>query len=410
MMYLSDLFDIILNLLNSFYFLLIVESIFLVLKLYLLIFVSAYGFKSHKITTPWLFLLLVLIGGIFSDAAWIASILHELRLFYVNYKPVLCVIRIAWIWGIIEYQALGLFIESLLQKKYNLGFRQKSFAAFSLILMIIHLYTAVFKYHEVDPRPAFEYVLLKISSIYVFIPLLISLGFALRKLQSANEIPKIIRKQCSVLLKWFIIPHLISDFIQNYPFEIFPSLMANNYAVVSISTIFLTVAFYFAARKMMGLRFLNFHAHILSSTSLNTIQRFKDVLEQLSQVTSVKELSYITQTFFRTSLNLNPNRVTLYIRQKDSAQLFTNSLPDNFYAKTQIEEQVEYYVNAEGKIYDEIRKNWHEQKVLITDETAFNDFYNETEITREHLRFLESIAADIFVPSTRAAIWSAILS
>ncbi|MGB8467613.1 MAG: sigma 54-interacting transcriptional regulator [Candidatus Babeliales bacterium] len=395
MLYLSTFFQQIINQLSSFPFLLTVEIIALTLKCILLAALTIHGLRASKLQRPWFFLLLVLLGAMMSDAGWIASLTHKIFI-GVDYKPVLLVLRLAWAWCVIEYQALSLFIESLIEKKHTVRWYQYIFIIISVGLSLFHIYAAIFHYNDINPRPSIEYLVLKISVMYGFLPVLISLAMGLRAVRN-TQLPKIIRKQFTVLIKWLIAPHLLSEFIQNYPFNIFPSFIASNYAVVSISTILLTLAFYFCAKRMIGLRFLNFQAHVLPTTSFSTIERFKDVLEQLSQVTNVKELNYITQSFFKANFEIANNRVTLYIRQRDS-HYPPVTIPMETAARSVIESRIEFSINAEGKVYEHMRRTLLQEKILITDEIAFNDFYNETELTKTLLHFLDIISADLFLP------------
>ena len=66
--------------------------------------------------------------------------------------------------------------------------------------------------------------------------------------------------------------------------------------------------------------------HVESKERFNFIIDFKDILEQLSYVTSLKELSQLTQTFFERAFEVPLGRVRLYIRQEEAPQDNKNNL------------------------------------------------------------------------------------
>ncbi|MGE0207129.1 MAG: sigma 54-interacting transcriptional regulator, partial [Candidatus Babeliales bacterium] len=164
---------------------------------------------------------------------------------------------------------------------------------------------------------------------------------------------------------------------------------------VTVSTGLLTFAFYFCARKMMGLRFLNFNNHVHSPKTYNFIDDFKDVLEQLGHVSSTKELSHISQAFFKGAFNIQPSRVSLYIRKLQATENDQTSESEQL-PSSSIETVVEAFISRHESC--NIAPFLRQTKILITDEIAFSNFYDETSITKEVLQFLYDINADIFLP------------
>lgn len=212
-----------------------------------------------------------------------------------------------------------------------------------------------------------------------------------------NPLPKILKKQLKILIQAIIAPYIISDFIQLYPFSwsFFPSSLAGNYPVVSIAAILITYGFYYAARKVMGLRFLNFQSHVQAPNSFNFIDNFKDILEQLGHTTSVREIQQISKQFFKDALNIPISRANLYIRKLDE-----NKNADS-YAQTDltaVETIVENFINRHSDSQCAIADYLKRQQIMITDEISFSNFYDETDSRKEILTFLEQINADIFLP------------
>ncbi len=388
------LIDPLYQIVSNFYFLLSVLSVTFLLKTGLLVLAIIHASRSEKIKKPWFFLLLVLIGSMFSDATWIITISKKLFFDYVEYKTMLILfVRLSWAWHIIEYQSLCLFIETLTEKNYIKNYN-KLFVVGSFALTLMHTYFAVFKFYDVHDRPPFEYTLTQISSLYVFVIMMPTLYFAFKNIR-LKKLPKILTKQLKILIQFLICPSLISDFLQMYPFSFYPGYRASNYAAVSISTILLTFAFYFCAKKMIGLRFLNFNNHVQSPDRFNFINDFQIVLEQLSQVTNLKELGHITQAFFKEAFGIQPSRTLLYLRNLET----NKKHEDEIDASNSLGSVVEHFIRRDdNSTADSVSSFLFQTKILIADELAFSNFYDETSLSQEILSFLNLINADIFIP------------
>jgi transcriptional regulator of aromatic amino acid metabolism len=388
-----NLLELLIQALSSYELLLLVATISLFMKAFLLILVTVHGLRSTKIQRPWFFLIPVLVGAMFSDAAWVATVAN--RLFSLdNYFPIIMfLIRLAWIFLIVQYQFMSLFLENLVDKNYTIKLYQKILIVISVLLCLSILYFIIFEFGQPHNRPTIEYTVIKIASIYIFLIIMPTLGRVFKKIKSKN-LPKILKKQLFLLIVYLIGPSIIFDFLQYYPFSFFQGFMTSNYAAVSLSTILLTFAFYFSAKKMMGLRFLNFNTHVQSSTQYNFIDQFKEVLEQLSHVTNTHELGLITQSFFKNSFAIQPSRATLYIRtvKKD------HSHPGEQQRLGPIETIVEHFINQFDVNNTQILEHLRHAKIVITDEIEFNQFYDEDTISKKMLPFLSEINADIFLP------------
>lgn len=375
------------SLFGSFPFLLITTSTAFVLKSCVLTILIIQGWRSSKNHRPLVLLSLVLLGAMISDLAWILKLIQMLFVQDMDYRILKFLIRIAWGFTIVEYQALALFLESLVEKKPFFNLRQKIFIFFSTILCSSFWFIAFtnINYVKTQNHSGLEFILQHIQSVYMFPLIAISLIITILKLRSSS-IPKILKKQTKVFIQVLIAPGVLSDFIQLYPFGFSSTFIANNYAVVSISTISLTCAMYYCSRKIMGLRFLNFKSHVQSPYKYTFIDKFKGVLEQLSHATSVNELGHITQNFFSTGINIPLRRTMLYIRKNDTYKEETTDT---------IERTTENFLNTHSQ---EICSFVNDSKILIYDEIAFSHFYEETEHSQIMLNFLDSIHADVFLP------------
>jgi len=113
------------SILGSFYFILPATSLSFLLKLVILVVLIRKTFTMDTVARPLFFLFAILVGNMFSDLAWILKLSQLLFLPEISYQIVLFIIRVAWIFLLVQFQSISLFIESLVTDQYSLPFRQK---------------------------------------------------------------------------------------------------------------------------------------------------------------------------------------------------------------------------------------------------------------------------------------------
>ena len=379
---------------NNFSFIFIATSLSFFLKAYFLVVLIKQVLKSVIIGKHFYFLLAIIISNMFSDFAWIIKLSKILFLPQLDFQLVLFFVRIAWIFFIIQYQALALFIENLVIQKYKLPLRQKLFSTVSGIFCMLFVIIEIldFNCYEQSQRFYLEPILQDVTILYVLIPLILpSIYIVLKKIRS-DGIPFILKRQLSILVQGLIIPLLVADFIQMFPFKIRSiEALTHNYAAVGFTTILLTLAIYFCARKIFGLRFLNLKDHVQQTMNINFIDDFKGVLERLSSVTNFRELGHITQNFFKETFAIPSSKTHLYLRQNDSTEHKSQSCI--------IEDRTAFLVDTflatQGAIIESVIK---QKKILIYDEIDFTHFYHACTESEAILKFLSTINADIFLP------------
>ena len=378
--------------LGSYPFLFFAVATSFTVKTFLLIIFGLRGLRESKFSTPLLLLLLVLIGGMIEDSAWLVKLCELLFFPKLDYRIVLIFLRIGWAFVIVRYQALALLIENLSEKKAGLRIHQILFLTISTLIFLFSLAFS-FYFCSSNTRPPLEFKMIALISIYTMIPLMLAgLTTTLWKLRSA-KIPRIIKRQLKILIRYLVIPVVVSDFIQTYPFNFAPSLITHQLSLVGISTIALTCTIYYSARKVMGLRFLNLYEHVRSPKGFNFMQDFKNVLEQFSHVTNERELIHITQNFFKDAFNVPIRMTRLHIRN-----LHSNKLQDkNFHQPCTEEALVESFISAYG-IQESANTLLKKRKIIITDEMAFSNFYEKDTNRDQLLNFLSNVNADIFIP------------
>ncbi len=382
------------NYFNSYEFLLAVEIIACSIKAYLLIMLILNGMHSPKKQWPWIFIISVLINGIFEDVVWMINILKILEYIKFDYRIWVFFVRFAWISEIIEYQSLVLFIESLVRKEFRVSLLQKVFLTISVLLALPLIYlsfiSSFFTYTPLDRSPI-EIKFIKLVSMYPYTMVIPTLILAFYKLKN-SRLPKLVMTHFKILVFGLIIPRVLSDFYQVYQFATTESLKAN-YFVVSLSTLLISCAAYYCMKKIMRLRFLNFKPHVQSSKKFRFINNFKYTLEQLSYVSNTQELLHITKVFFKEHLHITASRTTFHIRNIDSNDLNIN----NF--SSEIDKHkillVESFINSSDHVVVELLKK---SKVFIVDEIEFNAFYKDNQTNQFILDFLRSINTELFVP------------
>ncbi len=388
----NNIFSLIELVFGSYPFLISINTISLLIKIYILIILFAQKIHIPSLNKSRNYLVLVLIGAVCEDLAWVILATKEFIIVdpsFTLHSTILFLTRFSWIFYTIEYQSLALFLENLIEPVSKINIRQKIFISITFCFSLLFLYSCVRTTFSLTPS-AIQLIGQSYFPFYaVFILMPVTIYYSLKSLKQ-KKAPKILKKQFLVLIQFLIVPRLLSDFIQYYPFNIFHGYFTSCYSIIGISTALLTVALYFCARKIIGFRFLNFKNHVQEQHRYNFVEGFKDTLEELGKTTSIKELSHITQAFFKEAFNVPGSRISLHIR-----------------AASTIDEQSNKMLLSEYEMYAEtflsntdpaLEKCINKVKILIYDEIDFNNFYDPNAPDQTILTFMDSIHADIFLP------------
>ncbi|MCK5632995.1 sigma 54-interacting transcriptional regulator, partial [bacterium] len=255
------------------------------------------------------------------------------------------------------------------------------------------IFAAFFRLNNSVVLLTLENNMMAYADVYVLIVLvpfsLIATFWRLRSIQ----IPKILKQQIKILIKYFVIPTFIVDFVQVYPFTHSLSVLTQTLSVVGLSTIALTLTIYYSARRVMGLRFLNFDEHIISLKKVDYRKNLKTVFDQLEKATNERELIYITQNFFKDAFAIQTNSTHFYIRNRNDSR----KNPElTIYDSESEQVLVENFINSCDE-RSSISKFLKKQKIIVADELTFSNFYKQNESRERILAFLCSINADIFI-------------
>lgn len=368
------------------YVLFTVEIFSYLIKICLAGFLCVKAFKSVKIPSPLSFLLCILICSSVVDLVWIIKLFRKLIFPALDYRIALLFIRLGWAFNLILFQAIGLFIESLAEKKYKIKFHQKILLTLNSVFVAVFLYFAFFQFSVIENRSNFEFDLMTFAAKYlVYIVMLPSLFLMMFRLKT-HIFPKILKQQLIVLIKYFMTPYLLTQFVESF-FILYPKMA---YLTTCISTPLLTIAICFCIHKIMGLRFLNFQEHVQSSEKFDFIIEFKKVLEDLGHSTALSEMAHIIQGFFKEAFDISPSKINVYLRKNE---LFYSAHEELLVLNAQ-ETIVENILANNDSIIGLMKK----AKIFIKDELVFSNFYQEQESLTAVIEFLDQLCADVFLP------------
>ncbi len=379
-----------LNLFNTPQFLFFTISISLIIKSILLYILVPQTFKSPSTQKTCLFLITVLVGSMAGEISWQIKLSRYLFAPIIPYAAIIFFIRIAWAFLIIQYQALGLFLDSLTQRHYALKLVQKLLLIMSSAVAMYYIYLAFFDTEVISETDRFvalstlspftnnlEITVMRHTVLYI-LPILTlpNLFLTIKKIRSGT-LPKVLRHQLAIIIKYLMIPYFITELLIALNFE-FKALKLYTNAIVGVSALLITYIVYYCINRVMGMRFLNFTSHVESKHAFNFVDDFKIILEQLSFATTTPELAQITGTFFKQAFDIPLRKVSLQLR--------------NTLAK---ENPVEEFFSTHAQ---EVCAYINQHKIIIYDELVFSNFYEDDATRSVIINFLKKINADIFLP------------
>lgn len=372
----------------SSYILLLAEIIAIIVKSYFIVHLAKHQIKSNS-KKIFALLSIIIISEILCDIAWAIRLARILIFPSIKFSIAVFINRLAWAFSFIEFFTLSLFLEYLARGSISIRTRHYFYFFLTVACTIYYLTISILDINVASNlnRSTLEILGMKFLHIFIFLVMIPAIRFTIKKMKS-NDIPKLLKQQLYIFLWYLIIPKLLFDanpIVTFLPF-LQPIIPQSNYTSVAISTLIMTYALYFCARKMMGLRFLNMHKHVHSSEKFNFIDDFKQTLENLGHVTNLSELRHITQHFFKDAFNIPLNKITLIIRPLDEGHDILND------ARTKIIEQ------EISEAHSPITQFLAQEKIFITDEIEFNHFYESNTLNSKIVAFLKEVDADIFLP------------
>ncbi len=305
--------------------------------------------------------------------------------------------RICWAIYITQFQAIALFFEYLIHKR--ISWHPVIFffhIAINISVSLTFLSFAIVNYGipatNLSTLP-FEINFVQGIHFYLIFFLFIPMFYRLFR-HTNKEIPTILRYHIRVLTS-FLVPFICFELLNNSDSTlawIIPTTWYHRFTFLSLTSLLSSTAIYIVMQKMLGLRFLNIRKTVESKQKFNFITQFRDILEQLSYATALKELAQLTQTFFQTAFSIPLGRIRLYVRTADSEQD-----DHSYYDIAQKTAKVEQYIRKHEN-ESVVPRALHKLKIFIRDDIHFSAFYEDDHESKEILQFLNEINADVFLP------------
>ncbi len=377
--------DNIFQLFTSPHTLIFARALSLIGKFYMLVYVLYKGNKFKKNTFLIIYLSCILVAELVVETAWITYILRRFYFQHLDPRFIGFFVRMAWMFELGKCQYLGLFIEKLADRKAKISLCQRLFLFLTFLFTLGFILISFLSFNSPHPNK-YTMLLCQLATFYAIILIGWPTIRVIKEKLYKPGLPKILKKQLLILSKFLMFPYILCQVLE----LIFLDLPIHLYIATLLSAPLLTFAIFYSLRKVMGLRFLNFENHVQLGYNLNPVDNFKKALEMLGHSTSFKELNHITQQFFKDEFRLPLNRVSLRVRMnnsesKNEAPTVTDALVENFIASSSSK------LASLGLF---VKK----QRIIIADEIAFSNFYEEDLVAQNVSLFMDQIDADIFLP------------
>ncbi|MGC2310892.1 MAG: sigma 54-interacting transcriptional regulator [Candidatus Babeliaceae bacterium] len=380
-------------------FLLFGELCALIIKVFVLVKLFVHKKKSI-LFLPFIFLIFLFLGEFSSDIFWIVDALRLAFFNNFNINLIYFIMRIAWIFYILEFQTLSFFIELLTGRLKLKSIRHIFFSIISLLLISYFFYCAFFKYWMVaDNERITELMIMQFTDLYVTGLVAISSFIVLRRLRFYN-LPHILNKQLKIFIFYFIVPKILLEILKNNHgwsgnfFKPTFILYDSNYLLVSIVTILSTGALYFCIRKVMGIRFLNTQDHVRAAVRSVFVEHMTEVMRKVITAQHHAQIYLITQQFFYNVFKVSQHTVMIWIDVSYFAQEYFAANVTYVKHKKTLEEVSIAHHPLESKAGAYLFEN----RIAIRDELEFSHHYTPDEKYQKLIAILEQLNADILVP------------
>lgn len=371
------------TILGSPYTLIITLIICISLKLFISI--TLIGKKEQLRAAHHHFLLLFTSLGcsLISDCAWLALTLYDLYGdHFLPYDIYLILITTSFNWLIlsIEFQALGLFIETFTHQSFTLNQRQKIVFALSAFFSFIFLCYLIGNFY-IGTLLYLQENIQTIYILYAFFFLSLSTIYTALHILSTPHISRLIKKQLIHLCKALVIPHISIGLFTLYFYSTNYDAHMYDAICITVTTLANTFIIFYCMRKVLALRFFNIRHKIDTKSAMakiNFVHEFKNLIDQLSHAPSLSHAENSMNLFFKDIIGIPLGSSNLYIRSSKKI------LPA-----------------AEAFLIDHsalIESYCYKHKKIVFDDLEFVHFYNPIPDTAQLIAFMRTIKADMFIP------------
>lgn len=364
----------------------LVSSMALLFKATMLYLLVKYKNQSPFMKKIVILLIIFIIGSMSEDVAWLSKVIKMSLWPTMNYPAYIFIIRLSWVFVVVRYHALSLFIENLINPQAKINLAHKILLCCSGIVILFFICIMIFNGSITSSaeRWPVEVIVMRLIPTYLQLtlyPLLIYTVIRLKKL----KIPRILQRQITIALYGWITPTFAIDFLQSFPFgfTINPlTWVTNSYTFVTISNVLLMYMTFLSAKRLLNIRFLNINNHVTSTSKFTFIDDLKEALGKLGCTTTIREIEFVTQELFHKAFAIPSGAVTIKTYGYNSEQGHTSKRFDLIFKSHQ-----NFFLN-----------DVDQTKILIYDEIAFNNYYENTQQLNNSLKFLEILKADIYIP------------
>jgi len=335
------------------------------------------------------FLLLVIVGMIIENISWIMKLSNDLSYISINHQYIKFIAMIAWILTAVRYQALGLFIENLIENQFVIRWYQKLFLTINIFFVPVFICSTTYNINSLSLSLFTSDIVYQIAPFYCIFTVIPSICLVSIKLYQ-KHIPIIIKKQLTIFLQYIIFPHLIFDFMQCLPYYGPEGSSANTAGIIAaLSMAFMTIAVIFCTLHLLRFRFFNFSKRVKDTSNTSLSGSFKSTIEHISLATTPQELILITQMFFKENFQISPEKVCLNFRNNQEICSLTSGSSCN-----EINNTIESFINNGSPSVDLLKQ----YRILVADEVMFDAYYTNDHYQTDLANFLTTISSEIFLP------------
>lgn len=235
----------VLNLISSLSFFIWSELIAIFISFYTISLLYKKGSEERNFLYNTKHLLVTIIAAsILEDVSWLLNTLKLTILPQLNLSLILLIIRIAWIFAIIQYQSFNLFIEYLIpnQSKFLIIInRLTSFICTIYSILLTGL--IIFKSDSLTRTTLEDYLIINITNIYMPVMTLICIVFTLITFKELT-ITQDLRKTLYSFALGFVWPTILADTMHIYRKNIEHSIV-HDYTLIAFSALFIAITAFF---------------------------------------------------------------------------------------------------------------------------------------------------------------------
>jgi len=366
----------------------------LFVKLFFSIKIARISFYSKNIKNLYISLIIFFVLSILRDFLYL--ILSFQYILYENNETPFVAFwgRLVLATFFIQNYSFVCFFKFFTKKEFKLKLFDKLFILFNLLISSYFVYLA-FAYYGIrsDLSVTFKIESLFVKLLYLSqIFLYISTVYKLVVSYINNEFPKILSKQLYFLIVYIFSPYLLLDHLINRHsilYFISKYFLLSQINLTSLFILLNVYLIYYCFSNIMRYRFLNIKSRVEGLNNYKFVNGFHHYLEQFSYLTNLNELENLTQNFFHHYFDIDVKDINFFI--KHSMQNSLSNVDNNI--KIIVERHI-----ADNQDNFDFLNFLYQLKFFSRDDLEFTNFYEQSTILDNVIKFLDDINCDIFLP------------